>query len=81
MTDDLKVNLEGPMKLYYDSKIVIGIAQNPIQHDRTNHIGIDRHFVKEKLEEGLVCMSHIPSKQHVTNVLTKGLNTTNFHNL
>ena len=46
------------MKLYCDNKSTINIVHNPIQHNRTKHIEIDRHFIKEKLKEGAVCMSY-----------------------
>ena len=61
------------------NKSAINIAHNPIQHDKTKHIEIDRHFIKEKLEEGLVCMSYVPSGSQLADVLTKGLNSSNFH--
>lgn len=54
--DDLKIEFERPMRLYSDNKSAINISHNPIQHDRTKHIKIDRYFFKEKLEEGLVCV-------------------------
>ena len=56
--DDLRIKWDGLMKLYCDNKSAINIAHNPIQHDRTKHIEIDRHFIKEKLKEGVVCMSY-----------------------
>jgi len=34
------------MNLYCDNKAAIAISQNPIHHDRTKHIKIDRHFIK-----------------------------------
>ena len=49
--DDLRIKWDDPMKLYCDYKSAINIAHNPIQHDRTKHIEVDRHFIKEKLEE------------------------------
>jgi len=48
------------MKLFCDNKSAINIAHNPVQHDRTKRIEIDRHFIKEKLEEGLICLSYVP---------------------
>lgn len=42
--DDLRVKWAGPMKLYCDNKSAINIAHNPIQHDRTKHIEIDKTF-------------------------------------
>ena len=50
------------MKLYCDNKSAINIAHNPIQHDRTKNIEVDRDFIKEKLEEGVMCMSYVPSE-------------------
>jgi len=60
------------MKLYYGNKSTIDIAHNPIQHDKRKHSEIDRHFIKEKLEKGLVCMLCIISKQQVVDVVNKG---------
>lgn len=79
--NDLKVKWEEPMKLYCDNKSAINIAHNPVQHERTKHIEIDRHFIKEKLEEGLVCMTYVPSGRQLADVLTKGLSSSHFYNL
>jgi ATP sulfurylase len=48
---------EGDMTLYCYNTQAIAIAHNPIQHDRTKHVEIDRHFIKEKLEAGIICYS------------------------
>lgn len=69
------------MKLYCDNKSEINIAHNLIQHDRTKHNEIDRYFIKEKLEEGLVCLSYVFSRCELADVLTKGLNSLNFYDL
>ncbi|RVW81800.1 Retrovirus-related Pol polyprotein from transposon RE1 [Vitis vinifera] len=79
--DDLRIKWDGPMKLYCDNKSAINIAHNPIQYDRTKPIEIDRHFIEEKLEEGIVCMSYVPSEHQLANILTKGLNSSMFHDL
>ena len=47
--DDLRIKWDGPMKLYCDNKSAINIAHNPIQHERTKHIEIDRHFHQRKI--------------------------------
>ncbi|RDY14844.1 putative mitochondrial protein, partial [Mucuna pruriens] len=58
--DDLKVKYEKPIK-FRDNNLAISIAHNPIQHDRTKHIEIDRYFIKEKLNSGLVVTAHVPT--------------------
>jgi hypothetical protein len=47
---ELKMDQGGKMKLWCDSKSAISIANNPLQHDRTKHVEIDRFFIKEKLD-------------------------------
>ena len=59
---ELKIEVEGPMKLHSDSKAAINIAHNPIQHDRAKHVEIDRHFIKEKLESEAICMPRKTSR-------------------
>ena len=61
------------MKLYYDNKAIISIAHNPLQQDRIKNIEINHQFIKEKLEEGAICMPFVPSTQQIVNILTKGL--------
>ena len=73
--EELKQPVESPMRLY---KAAISIAHNPVQHDRTKHVEIDRHFIKEKLEAGVICMPFVPTTQQTTDILTKGLFKPNF---
>nr|GEW83929.1 uncharacterized mitochondrial protein AtMg00810-like [Tanacetum cinerariifolium]GEW96160.1 uncharacterized mitochondrial protein AtMg00810-like [Tanacetum cinerariifolium] len=40
--------------MYCDSKAAIAISCNPVHHSRTNHIDVKYHFIKEKVEKGIV---------------------------
>ena len=59
--EELRMAIHMPMKLYCENKAAINIAQNPIQHDHKNHVEIDRHFIKEKIDCGAICMPFVPS--------------------
>nr|GEX50282.1 Gag-Pol polyprotein [Tanacetum cinerariifolium] len=37
-----------------DSKAAIAISHNPVQHSRTKHIDVRYHFIKEKIEKGII---------------------------
>ena len=81
LLEDLKVTSPMPMKLYCDKKATINIAHNPVQHDRTKHIKVYRHFTKEKLNGGLICMPCIPTVKQLANVFTKGLHNGKFDSI
>ena len=66
--DELSLQNENPMLLYYDNKSAIGIAHNLTHHDHTKRIEVVRHFI-----EGLVCIPYIISKGQLADFLTKGL--------
>ncbi|PON82508.1 hypothetical protein TorRG33x02_217530, partial [Trema orientale] len=62
-----------PLKLYCDNKAAISIAHNPVHHDRTKHVEVDRHFIKEKIENGTLCITYVTSGEQTADILTKGL--------
>ncbi|RVW80173.1 Retrovirus-related Pol polyprotein from transposon TNT 1-94 [Vitis vinifera] len=43
-----------PIRLFCDNKATCDIAHNPVQHDRTKHVEVDRFFIKEKLDDKIV---------------------------
>ncbi|KAL4038586.1 hypothetical protein IC575_002208 [Cucumis melo] len=56
---DLQQECETPLKLFCDNKAAISIA-NPVQHDKTKHVEIDRHFIKERFDSESICIPYIP---------------------
>ena len=78
LLEELKMTGSSPMKLYCDNKAAISVAHNPVLHDRTKHVEVDKHFIKEKIDNGLVCMTYIPTEEQVVDVFTKGLHKRQF---
>ena len=78
---DLGIHQTDSMRLYCDNKAAINIAHNPVQHDRTKHVEIDRHFIKEKLTSGAICMPCVRSGDQLADVLTKGLGIKPFRDI
>ena len=79
--EELKKPVECPLRVYCDNKAAISIAHNPVQHDRTKHIEIDRHFIKEKIDVGIIWIPFVPTTQQKADILTKGLARHNFEHL
>lgn len=64
-----------------DNKSAIELAKNPINHERSKHIDIRFHFIREKVKEGSVELEHIGSKEQVADIFTKPLPATTFQEL
>jgi hypothetical protein len=61
----LLLELQSPpsryMLVYCDNISAVYLSNNPVQHQRTNHVEIDLHFVREKVTIGQVRVLHVPS--------------------
>lgn len=68
---DLGLNNLPPTILKCDNKAALAIAANPVMHEKTKHVDIDCHYVREQLKEGLIKTEHISSGQQVADILTK----------
>lgn len=78
---ELKLFKEKSLSLFYNNKAVSSIIHNLVQHNRTNHIEIDPHFIKKKVVDGYLCLYHVSSNEQVADVFTKKLYNKSFHNL
>ena len=59
--------------VYCDNVSVVYLSGNPIHHQRTKHIEMDIHFVREKVQRGQVRVLHVPSRYQIADIFTKGL--------
>ncbi|KAK3041977.1 hypothetical protein RJ639_002285 [Escallonia herrerae] len=81
LLEELKITCEGSIKVFCDNQASINIAKNHVHHDRTKHVEIDRHFIREKIEGGIIQMVYTPSSHQTADILTKALPKGNFDNL
>nr|GEV62391.1 retrovirus-related Pol polyprotein from transposon TNT 1-94 [Tanacetum cinerariifolium] len=59
--------------MYCDSKAAIAISCNHAQHSRTKHIDVRYHFIKEKVEKGIVELFFIGTEYQLADLFTKAL--------
>ena len=80
--EDLGLKRKEAVKVRCDNRATIQqIANNPIFHERTKHIEIDRNFIRKKVNDGSICLVYIPTALQVVDVFTKGLPKAKFEEM
>ncbi|GKA55636.1 ribonuclease H-like domain-containing protein, partial [Tanacetum coccineum] len=75
---ELHTPLSTATLVYYDNVSSVYLSTNPVQHQRTKHIEIDIHFVREYVASSQVHVLHVPSRFQYADIFTKGLPTALF---
>ena len=63
-----------PVTIYCDNQSAIALAKNDVFHQRTKHIDIRYHFIRQHVNEGRININWVDTKQQQADILTKRIN-------
>jgi hypothetical protein len=81
LLQDLQLSCIKPPVIYCDNQSALHIAANPVFHERTKHLEIDCHLVRENLQVGVMKLLPITSQNQIADFFTKSLLPQPFHTL
>ena len=80
LLEEIDCSSHETMNLFCDNKASIAIAHNPVQHNRTKHVEVDQHFIKQKLKDKVIQFPFVKSEDQLADILTKAASSKIFHN-
>ena len=81
LMEDLGKHLNVPTTIYEDNQGAIELAKNAKYHNRTKHIDICHHFVRERVVSNEIRVIYCPTGDMVADIMTKGLAKLSFEKL
>ncbi|XP_061363168.1 uncharacterized protein LOC133306807 [Gastrolobium bilobum] len=75
---DLHFPVLKPISVFCNSQSAIHLAHNPMFHERSKHIDIDCHVIRERISSGLVHLMPIRSSAQIADIMTKRCHQLNF---
>ena len=72
LLDSFGLNQHVPI-VHCDSQSAIHLARNPVYHERTKHIDVRLHFVRESVSNGTVAVQKIATAENPADMMTKPL--------
>ena len=66
--------LQDTMCVFYDNTSAINLSKNLVQHSKSKHIEMQYHFIRDLVEDKVVCLKFIHKDNQKADIFTKPLN-------
>ena len=67
-----------PMVIHCDNQICIKLSVNLVFHDRSKHIDIRYHHIRDSVQQKIMLLQYIPTEDQDANILMKALTRRKF---
>ena len=64
--------------IFYNNHSCVKLSENPVFHDKSKHIKIEYHYIKDMVQRGVVKLMYVATDKQIANVLTKPLTRVKF---
>ena len=71
--NEIKEEPTGPISVYCDNQSAIKLVHNPEFHQRTKHVDVKFHFIRDQQEKGDIDVSYVETENQLADIFTKPL--------
>ncbi|KAL5577180.1 hypothetical protein UlMin_018879 [Ulmus minor] len=75
LLSELHITSSSLPMVYCDNLSATYLTANPILHARTKHVEVDHHFIREKVQENILGVEHVPAEEQIADIFTKPLSS------
>ena len=81
LLEEMRCEQREPTTIWEDNQGAISTAKNPVFHNRTKHIQIRYHFVREAVADNIIDIRYCSTRDMIADILTKGITRPQFEKL
>jgi kynurenine formamidase len=77
---DFRINFKN-VPLLRDNESVVKLTNNPVQHQRTKHIDVRHHFIRDHKQKDDIAIESVCTEDQLADLFTKPLDEKRFHKI